>query len=624
MIKKLLIFILFSNFVFAEIIIENSSFNKVYLEQYTKVFIDESSNLGFEDIKNKEFKFTSRFNYTATKSAIWSSFSIKSLQNIEVYFENIKAGVDLIDVYIVKDGSLLKKIELGDYRDIKNREIQTRNSAFVLNLEENSIYDFFIKHNSYSGISVIWEIYNNSNYTQLLSFRSLIWGIFIGTIFVLAFHNIFIYFSIKEKAFLFYVIFIISSSIYQLIANGIFYEYFRDIDLNILNGLNWIFAYTTLFLVLTFHLFVLKPKKESFSFKLIILSIVLVLLTIIYYSFSFQYPDIRYNVIYTNYISYFSIFTLLFTSFLSYKKGKKDAKKYFIVLIIYILLLFYVVYILIGNFEYFENFWLFIPLLTLIDVSLFTIILYSKLKDIEKQRNDQVHFIISQSRFTSLGNNVANMIHQWKNPIAQIGSQVTLLEATYNLDNKNYIKTSKEIIPHIKSSILFLKDTMNDIYNFYRNPSEKERFFIQEQIDTLLRILKNELEINYIKVNLDIENIELYNYKTSFLNIIMILLENAIFQLKYFKKEDRRIVIIAEKSSDNTVKIIIEDNGGGIPKEHLNSIFDLNFSTKNKSGSGIGLALAKTLVETRLNAKIEVINSTKGARFTITLNNYEK
>ncbi|WP_207190484.1 sensor histidine kinase [Aliarcobacter lanthieri] len=620
MIKNLLILILFSNFLFAEIVLENSSFNKVYLEQYTKVFIDESSNLSFEDIKNKEFKFTSKFNYTATKSAVWSSFSIKSLENIEVYFENIKAGVDLIDVYIVKDGNLLKKIELGDYRDIKNREIKTRNSAFVLNLEKNSTYDFFIKHNSYSGISVIWEIYNKSTYDQLLSFRSLVWGIFIGTIFVLAFHNIFIYLSIKEKAFLFYVMFIISSSIYQLLVNGIFYEYIRDIDLNILNGLNWIFAYLLLLSTLCFHLFVLKPKKNSLSFKLIIFSMLITIITLIYYSFSFKYPDIRYSVIYTNYVSYFSIFVLLFTSFLAYKNGQKGARTYFIVLIIYIILLFYVVYILIGNFEYFENFWLFIPTITLIDISLFTIILYSKLKDIERQRNDQVHFIISQARFTSLGNNVANMIHQWKNPIAQIGSQVTLLEATYNLDNKNYIKTSKEIIPHIKSSILFLKDTMNDIYNFYRNPSEKENFFIQEQIDTLLRILKNELETNNIKVNLDIENIEIYSYKTSFLNIIMILLENAIFQLKYFKEKDRRIVIIAEKLSDNTVRILIEDNGGGIPKEHLNSIFDLNFSTKNKSGSGIGLALAKTLVETRLNAQIEVINSTKGAIFTITLN----
>ncbi|MGJ0301686.1 sensor histidine kinase, partial [Aliarcobacter cryaerophilus] len=540
------------------------------------------------------------------------------LNNVEVFFENIKAGLDFIDVYIVKNGELISKIELGDYRNINLRDIKTKNSAFSLNIEANSKYEFFIKHSSYSSISTLWEIYSKNSYEELLSFRSLVWGFFIGTIFILAFHNLFIYFSTKEKAFLFYVVFIISSALYQLLVNGIFYEYFVNIDLNIISGLNWIFAFCTLLATLVFHFFIIKPKSKL-SFNLILLAIVLTIFALIYYSFCFKYPEIRYSVKYTNMVSFFAMFTLLFTSFLAYKDREKYAKIYFLILFIYVILAFYIVSVLIGFFDYFENFWLFVPIVTLIDVSLFTIILYSKLKEIEKQRREQEHFILSQARFTSLGNNVANMIHQWKNPIAQIGSQVTLLETTYYFDKENYIDTSKEVIPHIKDSILFLKDTMNDIYNFYRNPLEKESFFIKEQVDTLLRILKNELEINNIRVNLDIEDIEIYSYKTSFLNIIMILLENAIFQLKTFKEKDRKIIVVAENLADGKIRVLVEDNGGGIAIEHLDSIFSLNFSTKSELGSGIGLALAKKLVEKRLNGRIIVENRSKGASFTILL-----
>ena len=616
--KYILICILFSNFLFANIILENGSFDSLSLEKYTQIYIDESSNLEFEEIKNKEFKNSLKSNFTATNSAIWSYFSISSLNNVEVFFENIKAGLDFIDVYIVKNGELISKIELGDYRNINLRDIKTKNSAFSLNMETNSKYEFFIKHKSYSSISTLWEIYSKNSYEELLSFRSLIWGFFIGTIFILAFHNLFIYFSTKEKAFLFYVVFIISSALYQLLVNGIFYEYFVNIDLNILSGLNWIFAFCTLLATLVFHFFIIKPKSKL-SFNLILLAIVLTIFALIYYSFCFKYPEIRYSVKYTNMVSFFAMFTLLFTSFLAYQDKQKEAKIYFIVLSIYAVIAFYIVSILIGNFEYFRNFWLFVPIFTLIDVSLFSIVLYIKLKSIYKAKIEQEQFIISQARFTSLGNNVANMIHQWKNPIAQIGSQVTLLETTYYFDKENYIDTSKEVIPHIKDSILFLKDTMNDIYNFYRNPLEKESFFIKEQVDTLLRILKNELEINNIRVNLDIEDIEIYSYKTSFLNIIMILLENAIFQLKTFKEKDRKIIVVAENLADGKIRVLVEDNGGGIAIEHLDSIFSLNFSTKSELGSGIGLALAKKLVEKRLNGRIIVENRSKGASFTILL-----
>src|SRR5574344_1534946 len=292
--KYILICILFSNFLFANIILENGSFDSLSLEKYTQIYIDESSKLEFEEIKNKEFKNSLKSNFTATNSAIWSYFSISSLNNVEVFFENIKAGLDFIDVYIVKNGELISKIELGDYRNINLRDIKTKNSAFSLNIEANSKYEFFIKHKSYSSISTLWEIYSKNSYEELLSFRSLIWGFFIGTICILAFHNLFIYFSTKEKAFLFYVVFIISSALYQLLVNGIFYEYFVNIDLNILSGLNWIFAFFTLLAILIFHFSILKPKKGTLSFKLIILAVVSTVFVLIYYMFCFNYPLIRY------------------------------------------------------------------------------------------------------------------------------------------------------------------------------------------------------------------------------------------------------------------------------------------------------------------------------------------
>ncbi len=101
-------------------------------------------------------------------------------------------------------------------------------------------------------------------------------------------------------------------------------------------------------------------------------------------------------------VSFFAMFTLLFTSFLAYQDKQKEAKIYFVVLSIYVLIAFYIVSILIGSFEYFRNFWLFVPIFTLIDVSLFSIVLYIKLKKDYKAKIEQEQFIISQADLQAL------------------------------------------------------------------------------------------------------------------------------------------------------------------------------------------------------------------------------
>ena len=76
-----------------------------------------------------------------------------------------------------------------------------------------------------------------------------------------------------------------------------------------------------------------------------------------------------------------------------------------------------------------------------------------------------------------------------------------------------------------------------------------------------------------------------------------------------------KILISSEKNPLYT-SLIIEDNGGGIEKENIKKIFKRFYKTPDSNGFGIGLAMAKTIVE-KNNGEISVSNIDAGARFEI-------
>ncbi|WP_181403776.1 ATP-binding protein [Aliarcobacter cryaerophilus] len=80
-------------------------------------------------------------------------------------------------------------------------------------------------------------------------------------------------------------------------------------------------------------------------------------------------------------------------------------------------------------------------------------------------------------------------------------------------------------------------------------------------------------------------------------------------------------IFISVKKNKSSVKILIEDNGGGIDdKEILESIFDLYFTTKKEShGTGIGLYMTKIIIEQNLGGKIKAKNQNNALKFKIKL-----
>ncbi|WP_461210982.1 sensor histidine kinase [Desulfocurvus sp. DL9XJH121] len=180
---------------------------------------------------------------------------------------------------------------------------------------------------------------------------------------------------------------------------------------------------------------------------------------------------------------------------------------------------------------------------------------------------------------------------------------------------------------------ILLKDIRHDLKNltFSIANSKGSRHALDRAINKIesLSKMKYNPEVQQIKINLLISNtLDLYDNKnivfiedkddrsiltetTLFKSIITQIIENAIDA----SQEESKIVIQA-KSDESDFTIAITDNGPGIQKEILNSVFDEGTTTK-KNHEGSGLYIAKQISK-KLNLKINIYNNEKsGATATI-------
>ena len=98
---------------------------------------------------------------------------------------------------------------------------------------------------------------------------------------------------------------------------------------------------------------------------------------------------------------------------------------------------------------------------------------------------------------------------------------------------------------------------------------------------------------------------------------ILTLLNNAIDALILKAIESPKIHIKAHKE-DVSIFIDIQDNAGGIPENIIDKIFEPYFTTKHKTqGTGLGLYMAKMIIESGLEGTLSVENRLEGACFTI-------
>lgn len=237
-------------------------------------------------------------------------------------------------------------------------------------------------------------------------------------------------------------------------------------------------------------------------------------------------------------------------------------------------------------------------------------------KEVEKNAKNQL-ILLEKNRLAQMGEMIENIAHQWRQPLCEINSLVLLIDQKLSQQNicDDAIETN---LSGIESLTYHMSKTIDNFKNFFNPQKEQEQFFLNEAIQQALLIVKGTLEHNYINVKTTVsKELQCKSYSQALQEVLLVIINNARDALIQQEIAQPEIHIKVKKLQEVYV-LIISDNAKGIPKAYLGKIFEPYFTTKHKKqGTGIGLYMAKTIVEEALKGKLLVKNTKKGASFKI-------
>ncbi len=252
-------------------------------------------------------------------------------------------------------------------------------------------------------------------------------------------------------------------------------------------------------------------------------------------------------------------------------------------------------------------------------------------EEVEK-RMEKEQLLIHQSKLAAMGEMIGAIAHQWRQPLNALGLIVQDIKDAHEFGEltKDYIDrpVEKSMI-----QIKFMSKTIDDFRNFFMPDKQKTIFDVIKAVEEVISIIDAQLRHNYIDVKIDcggMPQFPLDGYQSEFKQAILNIVNNAKDAIIEAKEksiptsdENGLIEVNAKKTGDKLI-IRISDNGGGIPEDIIDRIFDPYFTTKEQAkGTGIGLYMSKVIIENNMGGRIYAENIKGGTRFTIELTRAE-
>ncbi|WP_432402650.1 ABC transporter substrate-binding protein [Wukongibacter sp. M2B1] len=232
-------------------------------------------------------------------------------------------------------------------------------------------------------------------------------------------------------------------------------------------------------------------------------------------------------------------------------------------------------------------------------------------KELDENKRKEA-LIIYQARLAAMGEMIANIAHQWRQPLNNLGLVLSNFEDTY-FHNELEPEIFNTSIEKCRKLITKMSDTIDDFRYFLDPKNEKRSFSVYKNIVSVLDLVEENLRFNNIKVTFEmITMTTAYGYANQYSQALFNIINNSIDALIVNNKGVKEISISIFEEKDMIITEI-NDNGGGIAEDIVEKVFDIYFTTKKESnGTGLGLYITKTIIENNMCGEIDIINISQG------------
>lgn len=575
----------------------------------------------------------------------WVAVRIEIPDNLATKHHFIHLSYSLLDTVELWTPNSKNTLELtyqtGQAFDFSSRPYNSADFVFPLT---ESVKEYYFRIYSSKPVVLPFEVLSEKKLVKVLTDKDFLFGAYAGIIFVMFLYNLALFFIVKDKSYVYYILYLLALVITQLALFG-YTDRFLLSESPELNQKFAVLSGATVAIVSVFfvvHFLQLRQKAPLFA-KLMFLVIVLDAFGIL-----FLIQD--WDVLAFHWVNITSLYGSIIAIIAGWQlaaKGFKPAKFFVIAWSLFLISVIVFALINIGIIPY--NPYLHGAMLygSGAEVVLLSVALADRINELRKekedskekalelaQKNEQIILqqntfleekvalrtqelkesnnelkkalenlkatqgqLIQSEKMASLGILTAGVAHEINNPLNYIDGGYQSIMNKLKKKNKDLKEEDiQENLRWIKVGVDRATKIVKNLNAFSRSEeSTVDDCNLNEIIENCIRLIHHKTNDDIeIQTTLQKEGVVVKCNSNKLQQVILNLLDNAIDAVDGMKG----IIKISTKTNETNIILSIEDNGCGISEKNLTKILDPFYTTKDPDkGTGLGLSIAHSIIQ---------------------------
>ena len=237
----------------------------------------------------------------------------------------------------------------------------------------------------------------------------------------------------------------------------------------------------------------------------------------------------------------------------------------------------------------------------------------------ERERLQQVEADLAHiNRVSMMGELAASLAHEIKQPIAAAATDART-SLRWLQRKPPEIEEAREAASRVVCDVNRAADIINHLRSLYKKgaPTGRELLDVNELIEEMIVLLRNEANRYSISIRSDLTK-SLPQATADRVQLQQVLMNLMLNGIEAMKERAGELTIKSQQTEGGQLLISISDTGVGLPTENLEQIFNAFFTTKPQ-GTGMGLAISRSIIEAHRGRLWATANSGRGATFQFTL-----